>query len=331
MKLTFFYAQEQYRRFHTAKMHLLMILLVIAQVVESTSSGLRKKTLKQRPPIFNEPTKEQLSFPSIDVSSASISTSEPTDQEILSSSSSTSQTASPAPTMGPCPLTASVECRVGDGNGKPCSSLSSVPTDEVACTIPPTELGWIYRAGNCDASRSNQIFVCEDRNGGPNSAFKVYITVIGMISGQTYFEGRALPGGQGIPVESFIVKSTNSTLEKSLIAIVRRDSGSGEILQLMKFSVACDTETDLLLGDRFGALELESYRNENAFVKGIERVTWKYSALNAGDTDFHIKEFTAASSRGLSRTDTDTRHRTQCGARIPNIRPRYDELGRSRL
>lgn len=222
--------------------------------------------------------------------------SPPTDQPSLSPIAAAEES---------CHLSASVDCRLEDG--QPCSSLSSIPADDLACTTRPSELEWLYRAGSCENSSTSQTFECNDHNGGPGSAFMVHVVISSATTQEQYFAGPVFHGEESFPVQRIIVKNSSDTvLDMKIDVVVRRDSGDGEILQRMSFSIACDENNKLMLGDSFGSLELNSFRGKDAEAgPAFASVTWKYSTQNLGTAESSLEAITMDTNGNRMTTTPD--------------------------
>lgn len=133
-------------------------------------------------------------------------------------------------------------------------------------------------------SSTSQMFECTDHNGGPGSAFMVHVVISSATTTEQYFAGPVFHGTGSFPVQSILMKnSVNTVLDMKIDVVIRRDSRDGEILQIMSFSIACDRNNKLMLGDSFGALELNSFSGEEAEAgPAYASVTWKYSIQNTG-------------------------------------------------
>ena len=189
-----------------------------------------------------------------------------------------------------CHLSASVDCRLEDGQA--CSSLSSIPADDLICTTHPSELEWLYRAGSCENSTTNQTFDCADHNSGPGSAFMVHAVISSATTQEQYFAGPVFHGNErSFPVQRIIVKDSSDTiLDMKIDVVVRRDSSDGELLQRMSFLIACDENNKLMLGDSFGALELNAFHGKGAKAgPAFASVTWKYSTRNLGTAETSLE------------------------------------------
>jgi hypothetical protein len=189
----------------------------------------------------------------------------------------------------PCNLVATVDCRLKDG--APCSSLATIPSDDVTCTDRPYELEWFYKAGSCNESSTSQTFECQDENGGPSSVFLAYITITGVTSNYEYVSRMIFQGIDGFPVQKVVIKSNTETakpLDETIKVRISKGSPSGEVLQEMTISIACDDSRKmraLRVGDTFGALQLSSFlNNETSSMEAFVSTTWIYSAKNTGTT-----------------------------------------------
>lgn len=195
--------------------------------------------------------------------------------------------------LGQCSLSASSEC-VTLPDRSPCSSLTRVAEDELTCSSPPTELGWIYNSKNCgvpDSSRTG--FTCQDSNGGPESSVVVYISVLGTSSGQEYFSGRLFRMMGGLPTSTFVMSSGDPDVEldASVSVQITRANVNGELLQNMIIPTSCGPEVDALtIGKKFGAADFVSYRtDETGLVQGLGTVQWTYRTTNIGNVDAELK------------------------------------------
>lgn len=218
------------------------------------------------------------SFPSISVSS------EPSDAP-----SDLPSSLPIAEAFEPCNLVATVDCRLKDG--APCSSLATIPSDDVTCTDHPYELEWFYKAGSCTESSTSQTFECQEENGGPSSVFLAYITITGVTSNDEYVSRTIFQGIDGFPVQKVVIKSNDEItkpLDDTIKVLITKGSPSGEVLQEMTISIACDDSRNmraLRVGDTFGALQLSSFlNNETSSMEAFVSTTWIYSAKNTGTT-----------------------------------------------
>ena len=152
---------------------------------------------------------------------------------------------------------------------------------------------WLYKAGSCSESLTNEDFECRDENGGPSSVFMAYLTITGSTSNIEYVSKAIFQGIDGFPVQSVVIKNNaepNKMLEETIKVVINKDSSSGEILQEMSLSIACSEEDSLMLGDSLGALQLASFRNEvMTSAQAYVPVTWMYRAKNVGETTSVLK------------------------------------------
>lgn len=199
----------------------------------------------------------------------------------------------PPSRMGQCSLAATADC-VTLPERESCSTLQQVPNDELTCSAPPTELGWIYSGDNCGSDDSLRVgFTCEDSNGGPTSSVVSYMVVRGANTGVEYFSGLLFRMTGGIPVSSMFVMSSGDpdiVLDSSVDVIITRSNMQGEILQSMTIPTSCDPSADALtLGKKFGSTNFDSYTtDESGLVKGSRQVQWEYVVTNDGNVDAQV-------------------------------------------
>lgn len=205
-------------------------------------------------------------------------------------------TASPAPTLDTggqtCEIQASAECALE--NDAPCDLLSPIDPAQVNCVLPdgPTQLGFIYRGGDCASSTTSQDFDCEDFNGGPSDETPLVNILV------TNREGQDLSISTGVTVGTPIVlpdsvDSADLDGELSFIIYTGLDETDG-VLQIMNgINAGCEEGVDFALGTTFGAVELSTYRDDETFVQGQQDVEWRYSVENIGFPALVLTEVTS--------------------------------------
>jgi hypothetical protein len=150
----------------------------------------------------------------------------------------------------------------------------------------------VYLGEDCgDPDNLQTGFICQDFNGGPSSTVVVYLSVTGTNTGIEYYSGLLFREGVGLPSSPFVITNTDPSmqLDSSLQVTVKRGDMEGDLLQSMIIQTLCSTDDDLTLGNRFGSIQLESYRNgEAGLVKGSQRVQWEYVTRNDGVKDTKI-------------------------------------------
>jgi len=129
------------------------------------------------------------------------------------------------------------------------------------------------------------------------------MTITGLTSKEEYVSKIVFPGIDGFPVQSVVLKNEpNKTLDESIRVVTRKGSSSGEILQEMTLSIACDEENRLILGDAFGALQLVSYSSDDTSrIPSYAKITWIYSTKNTGTTASVLKNM-ASGVNGIVTT-----------------------------
>ena len=208
------------------------------------------------------------STPQVIQPTASLTASPTTTQEVLPTASlTTSPTEPPPTTTAPstevCEFDLETTCIPPPGS----TSCSAAPPPVAQCKGRPYEMIFLFNGGTCDQSFNVQgdegLFFCRDLNGGvPTTRGESAYIVVTDTSGEIVYHSDFVDVGS-----HFALSDGGNDFESNQIITIydRNDTSSPAfVLQSMQYHSSCSS--NLFLKDRFGAVQLIQWVNEEQGV-----------------------------------------------------------------
>lgn len=198
-----------------------------------------------------------------------------------------------------CDLDATIECETTEG--EPCL-FSHIPPKDAMCQDSPILLSWIYKGLECGNSTRSLSFVCEDLvDGWPTFESSVYIEIHGEEADELYYQGFARKPQKGALDSIIHLNRTFSNPTENLFVHIKSSNQNGELLQILAFPQACDSQEGLVIGDHYGALQFGSYVTNTKSVQGFKHLEWTFAATSEAGRELTIKTATVVVN-GMNKT-----------------------------